>query len=414
MKFFELVKSGTNHDFVKYRRVAVVASIIVNLIVLALAIGSTTIPGWPAQAPGLNYGVDFAGGTELQLAFKKPVDVSQLRDEISKLGFGEPTVQVYGNAADNQFLVRVERIALLTRETAEKAKQEIISSLPGKSMTQFHFDPEVGDKIDVSFKEPVDEAALRAAAEKAGLAPKEVRTLSAREGTDREYTIIAQGPGDKIGSALRQKFGADDVNVVRTEYVGPQVGKQLRNDGIKSVLYAMIFILIYVGFRFDFRFSPGVVIALIHDAIITLGFFVFTKHEFNLTSITVILTVVGYSVNDTIVVYDRIRENAHKFKGKPLKDLINLSINEMLGRTILTSGATALSLVGLIVYGVGTIQDFALAMLVGIISGTYSTWYIASPMTIWLDELQAHKKAVEAAKPRARPPAAGKPAAQAR
>ena len=407
MKFIELVKSGTNHDFVKYRRIAVIASIVVNLLVLFGALV------WPR----LNYGVDFAGGTELQLAFHKPVDVGTVRDEISRLGFGEPTVQIYGNASDNQFLVRVERIALLTRETAEKARQEITAELAGKQMTQFRFDPEVGDKIDIAFKEPVDEAVLRSAAEKAGLAPKEIRTLSAREGADREYTIIAQGPGDKIGGALKAKFGADQVDVVRTEYVGPQVGKQLRNDGIASVLYAMFFILLYVGFRFDFRFSPGVVIALIHDAIITMGFFVVSRHEFNLTSVTVILTVVGYSVNDTIVVYDRIRENAKRFKGKPLRDLINLSINEMLGRTILTSGATALSLVGLIVYGVGTIQDFALAMLVGIISGTYSTWYIASPMTIWLDEMQSQRKAIEAARPKDKgpqqKPPASKPAAQA-
>ncbi len=157
-------------------------------------------------------------------------------------------------------------------------------------------------------------------------------------------------------------------------------------------------ILVYVGFRFEFRFSPGVIIALIHDAIITLGFFVVSRHEFNLTSVTVILTVVGYSVNDTIVIYDRIRENARRHKGMPLRGLINLSINEMLGRTILTSGATALSLVGLLVYGVGTIWDFAAAMLVGIISGTYSTWYIASPMTIWLEEHTAQRKEIEDAK----------------
>ncbi|MFL5375201.1 MAG: protein translocase subunit SecF, partial [Myxococcales bacterium] len=146
--------------------------------------------------------------------------------------------------------------------------------------------------------------------------------------------------------------------------------------------------------------------ALIHDAIVTLGFFVVSRHEFNLTSVTVILTVVGYSVNDTIVIYDRIRENNKRYKGqKTLRDLINLSINEMLGRTILTSGATALSLVGLIIYGVGTIQDFALAMLVGIISGTYSTWYIASPMTIWLEEHMTQRRMIEAEKkPKTKPP----------
>ncbi len=196
----------------------------------------------------------------------------------------------------------------------------------------------------------------------------------------------------------------------RTEYVGPQVGRQLRIDGIKAILYAIAMILVYVGFRFDFRFAPGVVIALIHDAIITLGYFVFSRREFNLTSITVILTVVGYSVNDTIVVYDRIRENGHRFKGRPLKDLINLSINEMLGRTILTSGATALSLVGLLIYGVGTIFDFAAAMTIGIVSGTYSTWYIAAPTTIWLEEITTRRGAETKREPTGpKPPSPPKP-----
>ena len=401
IKYFELVKSGTNHDFVKYRRIAVTISLIANLLVLLGAVV------WPK----LNYGVDFAGGTELQVKFEKPVDLADVREEVGKVGFGEPTVQVYGKPEENQFLIRVERIALLTPERAAQVKAEVQKDLASAQPVSFHFDPEVGDKLDFTFKQPVDPAALESAVEKAGVQTKEVRPLTAREGQDREYTVIAQGPGDKIGSALRERFGKDAVQVVRTEYVGPQVGKQLRNDGILAVLYAMGMILIYVGFRFDFRFSPGVIIALIHDAIITMGFFVISRHEFNLTSVTVILTVVGYSVNDTIVVYDRIRENAKKHKGRPLRDIVNLSINEMLGRTILTSGATALSLVGLIVYGVGTIQDFALAMLVGIISGTYSTWYIASPMTIWLEEHMAQRRAIEAAKPKAKP--AAKPPQQA-
>jgi preprotein translocase subunit SecF len=390
MKFIELVKSGTAHDFVKYRRIAVTASLIVNVAIL---VGATV---WP----GLNYGVDFAGGSELQVKFKVPVEAGAVREEVGKLGFGEPTVQQFGAVENHEFLVRVERISLLSKEKAEAVKAEVQGDLAASQPTTFHFDPETGDKLDLGFKQVVDLGVLKKAAEKAGLNVKDIRAMSAREGQDREYTIIAQGPGDKIGSSLREKFGQDSVEIVRTEYVGPQVGKQLRKDGIAAVVYAMLMILVYVGFRFDFRFAPGVIISLLHDAVVTLGFFVVTRREFNLTSVTVILTVVGYSVNDTIVVYDRIRENAKRFKGKGLKDLVNLSINEMLGRTILTSGATALSLVGLIVIGVGTIQDFALAMLVGIISGTYSTWYIASPMTIWLEEYLEHRKQVDAARPK--------------
>jgi preprotein translocase subunit SecF len=387
MKYFELIKPGTNHDFVKYRGIAVTISIVLNILVLLAAFV------WPR----LNYGVDFAGGTELQIQAKQKIDPGDLREVVSKLGFGEPTVQAYGSPSENQFLVRVERIALLTKEKAAAVQAAVSQTLPVQAM---RFDPEVGDKLDFIFKQPIDENALRAAVEKSGTSVKEVRSLLAREGQDREYTVITQGTGDKIGQALREKYGQDQVEVVRTDYVGAQVGQELKKDGILALLYAMGIILLYVGFRFDFRFSPGVIIALIHDAIITVGFFVVSRREFNLTSVTAVLTVVGYSVNDTIVVYDRIRENAKRYKGKPLRDLINLSINEMLGRTILTSGATALSLLGLIAYGVGTIQDFALAMLVGIISGTYSTWYIASPMTIWIEEHMAARHALEAAKPK--------------
>src|SRR6267378_1232798 len=325
MKYFDLIKPGTTHDFVKYRRIAVVVSLIVNtLVLLGVAV-------WPR----LNYGVDFAGGTEMQVHFKKPLDPGEIRDLISHLGFGEPTVQAYGSESDNQFLIRVERIALLTPEKAKQIEDSVRQALP--ALQTFRFDPEGGDKLDFFFKQPVDENVLKVAVEKLGTPVKEVRKLVAREGQEQEYTVLTQGTGDKIGSALREKYGADQVEVVRTDYVGPQVGKQLRVDGILAVVYAIGMILVYVGFRFDFRFSPGVVIALVHDA-------------------------------------------------------------------ILTSGATALSLVGLLIYGVGTIWDFAAAMLVGIISGTYSTWYIASPMTIWLEEHAEQRKAIAAAQPKARKP----------
>src|SRR5437763_12642175 len=199
MKYFELIKPGTNHDFVRYRGIAVTISIILNVLVLLGAVV------WPK----LNYGVDFAGGTELQIHFKKTVDVGELRDEVSKLGFGEPTVQRYGSESDNQFLVRVERIALLTKEKADAVKADVQQSMP--SMTSMRFDPDVGDKLDFSFKQPVPEETLRAAVEKAGTQVKEIRPLMAREGQDREYTVITQGPGDKIGSALRGKYGQDQV-----------------------------------------------------------------------------------------------------------------------------------------------------------------------------------------------------------
>src|SRR5206468_3264288 len=143
-----LVKSGTSHDFVKYRRIAVTASLIVNLAIL----------GGAAFWPGLNYGVDFAGGTELQVKFKVPVEAGAVREEVGKLGFGEPTVQQFGSADNHEFLVRVERIALLTKEKADAVKASVHAELASSQPTSFHFDPEVGDKLDLGFKQVVDTA----------------------------------------------------------------------------------------------------------------------------------------------------------------------------------------------------------------------------------------------------------------
>ncbi len=302
----------------------------------------------------------------------------------------------------------MERVALLTQPDVQRVAQAVKAKLP---LVDYAFNPEFGDKIDFQFKPvPPDEAgqkaledALRAAVEGVELGGgnkikvSEVRKEQGLEAGSSSFSVITQGIQDKVRTGLADQFAAEKPEVRRVEYVGPAVGRELRTQGFKAILYAMVLIVAYVGLRFDFRFSPGVIIALIHDSVITLGYFAFSGREFNLTSIAVILTVVGYSVNDTVVVYDRIRENQGKYKGRSLGDIVNLSINEVLGRTFLTSFATALSLVGLLVLGVGTIFDFAFAMLIGIISGTYSTWFIAAPMTIWLEERAAKKKAAPAA-----------------
>ena len=198
---------------------------------------------------------------------------------------------------------------------------------------------------------------------------------------------------DRITAAMAKGLAQPDFKVQRVDYVGPQVGNQLRNKGIAALLYAMLAILVYVAFRFDFKFGPGALVAMVHDVIMVSGYYLVSRREFNLTSIAVLLTITGYSINDTIVIYDRIREEMARYKGKPLPEIINIAVNDTLSRTILTSGVTALSLIGLLIFGVGEIWDFAMAMLVGIIVGTYSSVYIASPLTIWLDERAARKKA---------------------
>jgi preprotein translocase subunit SecF len=397
-KSFDIVPHGTKFDFVGKRRIAVVLSLIVNAAVLL----------WCVPAiHGLNFGVDFAGGTEMEVKFAQPIDPGAIRHSVEELGFKGASVQTYGAEEEHTFLIRVERIALMSDEDVKRVVDAVQARFPVESWS---FNPEIGDKIDFQFKQPPSQQELQAAVEGAGVGVREVRAEQGLAAGTKSFAVITQGIREKIERDLTSRFAEAKPDVRRVEYVGPAVGRELRNQGVKAVLYAMALIVVYIGLRFDFRFSPGVIIALLHDAIVTLGYFAFTGREFNLTSIAVILTIVGYSVNDTVVIYDRVRENQAKFKGRSLGEIVNLSINETLGRTFLTSFATALSLIGLLMYGVGTLFDFAAAMLVGIISGTYSTWFVAAPMTIWFEDLAARKKARAA--PAAAPPAPAGRAAQ--
>ncbi|HJW75330.1 MAG TPA: protein translocase subunit SecF, partial [Thermoleophilia bacterium] len=379
-KSFDVIPHETKFDFVGKRYIAVTLSLIANLAVILWAVFH-----------GLNFGVDFAGGTEMEVKFAQTVDAGAIRKSVEDLGFKDASVQTYGAESEHTYLIRVGRIALMSQEDVTRVVQAVQAKFPVQGTP--HFNPDVGDKIDFQFQgTPPTPDQLRAVVEGAGARVRDVREEAGLTAGTKSFAVITQGIQDKIERDLSTRFGEAKPDVRRVEYVGPAVGRELRNQGFKAILYAMGLIVVYVGLRFDFRFSPGVIIAITHDAIITLGYFAFSGREFNLTSVAVILTVVGYSVNDTVVVYDRIRENQGKLKGKRLADLVNVSINEVLGRTFLTSFATGLSLVGLLVYGVGTIFDFAAAMMVGIISGTYSTWFVAAPMTIWLEERAERKK----------------------
>ncbi len=380
-KTFDIVPHGTKFDFVGKRHIAVVLSLVVNLAVILWAI--------PA-IHGLNFGVDFAGGTEMEVRFGKAVDPAVIRKAVENIVFKDASVQTYGPESEHSYLIRVGRIALMSDADVKTVVDAVQKAFPGQ-VESSSFNAEIGDKIDFQFKQPPSPDALRAAVESAGVKVREVREEAGLTAGSKSFAVITQGIQGRVEAELATTFADAKPEVRRVEYVGPAVGRELRNQGFKAILYAMALIVVYVGLRFDFRFSPGVIIALIHDAVVTTGYFAFSGREFNLTSIAVVLTVVGYSVNDTVVVYDRIRENQGKYKGRSLAEIVNLSINDVLGRTFLTSFATALSLIGLLAFGVGTIFDFAAAMLVGIISGTYSTWFIAAPMTIWLEERAAKK-----------------------
>ncbi|HYH98648.1 protein translocase subunit SecF [Hyalangium sp.] len=372
-----ILKNKTNIDFISKRRIAVYISMMVNLAIL---VGIATV--------GFNLGVDFAGGTVVELKFNQPISAAEVRKRAEAGGLHEVSVQNIGSEAENTFLLRMGGVTQLNEASSEKAKAAINGLGNVKSI---YVDMPNGI-INLRSTAPLTTGSIKQTVEASGTGVQEVRELGEAQGGGFDYQVVASGMADKVQVALAQGQPQPDFETRRVDYVGPQVGKQLRNKGIAAMLYTMVAILVYIAFRFDFKFGPGALAAMLHDVVMVSGFYLVSRREFNLTSIAALLTIIGYSVNDTIVIYDRIREDMGKFKGKPLPEVINIAINDTLARTFLTSFTTALSLVGLLIFGVGEIWDFAMAMLVGIVVGTYSSIYIASPLTIWLDERAAARE----------------------
>jgi preprotein translocase subunit SecF len=290
----EFIKSGTKIDFMGKRTGAFIIS---GLLIIA-GIVSLIVHGGP------NYGIDFAGGTLIQIRFSKPVSPGEIRESLKDVGL-TGMVQRFGAEGVGEFLIRLQTTS---------------SDLEG---------------------------------------------LSAQ-----------------IDDALAKRFGKNTFEIRRTEMVGPKVGKDLRSKGLQAIIFALIGILIYISFRFKFRFAVGAVVALAHDVLITIGVFSLANKEFSLPVLAALLTIVGYSLNDTIVVYDRIRENMGRMRREVLEKTVNISINETLSRTILTSCTTLIVVIVLFLMGGGVIHDFTFALLVGIVVGTYSSIFVASPLVV--------------------------------
>jgi len=248
--------------------------------------------------------------------------------------------------------------------------------------------------VQVRFQQPTTSAEIKAAVQKNGLpAPMVQHAWGIGEREEHEYIIrmdLGEGAPEELTQALRQAleegFGSEHTQIRRVEMVGPKVGEDLRVKGIKSMVFALIGILIYISWRFELKFAFGAVLAILHDVLLTLGAFALTNKELNLPIIAALLAIIGYSLNDTIVLYDRVRENLRRYRRLAYQQVINRSINETLSRTVLTSGTTLLVVLALFLFGGGVIHDFAFALMVGIIVGTYSSIFIASPFVIFWQE----------------------------
>ena len=298
----ELVKHDLKIDFLGKRTIAVVMS----TILIMVGIVSVVIHG------GLRYGIDFAGGTLVQLQFETPPAMNQIRQGLKSLGLGDSMIQEFGSSRD--ILIRVER---------SEEKLEAV--------------------------------------------------------------------GDKIRRSVSEVMNTERVSMERVEMVGPKVGKDLREKAILSILYATFGIVIYISWRFEFKYAIAAILALIHDVLITMGVFSILDKEFTLVVVAAILTIIGYSLNDTIVVFDRIRENLRRKNRETVEFIVNMSINQTLSRTLLTSGTTLMMVLALQFLGGEIIHDFALALTIGIVAGTYSSIFIASVFLVLWD-IRANSK----------------------
>ena len=385
----ELIKPGRQFDFMGYRWYFIGASL---LLLVASAI-SFVIPG-----PKL--GTDFKGGTEVEVAFRTAVSSADVRAGIEKEGFASAdVVSVADPANPNRFLIRVQEVTVLSDAQKTKIRDRLCLTGEGDKIDEARCPVDVrasevkfspgGDKISVRYDAPPNLDAVRAQLNgvegiQLRVGGKNPMVVSER---DHKVEIYLKSKGDQLMDGLRQALGDDKVpdQALRVEWIGPKAGAQLRDAAIKSIAIAIVFIMAYIAFRFDMRFAPGGIVALVHDVGIAMGAMIITRREITLSTVAAMLTIVGYSITDTVVVYDRIRENLSKHRNLSFSAVINLSISEMLGRTIITSGVTALSMMMFLFWGTGVLKDFAFALLVGILVGTYSSIYVAAPLTEWID-----------------------------
>jgi preprotein translocase subunit SecF len=333
--FFELIPSGTHIDFLGRRRIC----IMISLALIALGIAAVFARG------GVPMGIDFVGGTEVQLRFDEgaPVDEASLREVVRGAGFLDATVVRFGAEGSRDYLIHFKADP---EEIAAGLRAETVATPDGPA--------EVVEIDAVAVDEVADDGLV----------------------ANTRVILLEQAIRDQIGGFEEE----------RVEFVGPKVGEELRADGTNALLLSALAILIYIAFRFNARYAPGAVVAVIHDLLITGGLLVMAGVEFDLRILAAMLAILGYSLNDTIIIYDRIRENLELHTTADLEVVLNDSVNQTLSRTVLTSFTTMIAVLALYLLGGEVIRPFAFAMLIGIVVGTYSSIFIASPMLLFLEE----------------------------
>ncbi len=389
--------------FIRYRYVAFVVSVIA--IIASMFLFFTR---------GLNYGLDFKGGTVWEFHLEQNPSnrvLDDLRGLGPKLGLGELAIQTIDQAGQGK--VEAIRLSISKQpklegdDTDDRAQQQALKKIQDEVNAKYGWirtigktDLKTGTEWIFSLGQTPSEddiLALRDMAKKAGLDNLKIGIdLQEVDGksqpvvrmsleTDTPYAQLAESTRKTLAAfedQIRSKYAR--VETLSVQSLGTKVSGELKTKGILAVVLALFFVLLYIWFRFEWQFGAGAVLALAHDVSLTIGVFSLTQLEFNLSIVAAILTIVGYSLNDTVIVYDRIRENMRKFKKMPLAELLNVSINDTLSRTIMTSFTTMLALFALYLWGGAGLHNFAFAMIWGVLVGTYSSIFVASPLLLIL------------------------------
>ena len=367
----------TNIPFLSYRKIALTLSAVVIVGGLAYELGG----------PGLNFGIDFSGGTQVTLKLRETPDLGQLREAMARLGVGEPVIQRFDEAEKNEVMIRVQN----------PEGEEGDFTQPILDLMHEEFDQAGDTAFDLNTQGAQELTELLAEADPEGIGadpdtlrehyrPQAEAVLDFRKenGIFQSVDQLAQIEelSEPVHDLLRERTRAGAFALLGAESVGPAVGADLKEKAQKAIIFSLLGMLVYIWIRFQLPYGLGAVAALFHDVLITLSALALTGREINLPTIAALLTLVGYSVNDTVVVFDRVRENLRLHRGDELEGLMNQSINQTLSRTFITSGTTLLVVLTLYIFGGDVINTFAFVLLIGVLVGTYSSIFVASPVAL--------------------------------
>lgn len=332
---------------------------------------------------GPNWGIDFTGGTEIRLQFDEPVATEEVREAISRLGLGGEAVQQIGRAEAGEFSIRVQDPEFGMKDLSQKVRTRLDAHFGAGWVTDMVTNAEVGARFTITH------AGEMVQSDEVKTALGDIDGVGVQPGRDRgEVVVIVPGLSGMVQAEIARAMGDRPFRVLSVDAVGPKVGEDLKVSSFIAMFAALGLMLIYTALRFDFAYGPGAIVALFHDISLPIGIFTILQLPFDLGMIGALLTILGYSMNDTIVIYDRIRENRDKHKRSGLPELVNLSINETLTRTFSTALTVIISISAFLILGGPVLFTFAFAMLLGCVFGSYSTIFIASPMVILLEDLR--------------------------